>query len=170
MPVGQRSLANLVARYRTVTESPPTRSLERLKAWSTIWCWQARLAVHEAELDAVRRAEQARLVAEQARDNAKMLQQVGAGALGICALALNRYVDRASGELRGPVPLHTLPSLMNSGAQLIQASTGQPANGAPAGERSLDDVLCIAPEQTRATILQGLRALADFQERSGGAS
>jgi hypothetical protein len=90
MPVGQRSLANLVARYRTTTESPPTRSLERLKCWSQVFCWQARLAAHEAEIDFARRQEQVRQVEAQVRENSKLMQ--------LCSAALS--IGESSGKRR----------------------------------------------------------------------
>jgi hypothetical protein len=155
-----------VEKYRTATESPPTRSLERLKFWSTVWGWQARLAVRDAEIEAAKRHEALRQAEAQARANATLMSHVGAGALGVVALALDRYVDRASGDLRAPVPLHALPGLMTSGAQLIQLSAGQPTSIVGTGERTLEDVLRIAPEDTRARILQGLRDLHEFQERN----
>ena len=55
---------------------------------------------------------------------------------------------------------------MNSGASLLGLATGLPAGRDQAGERSLEDVLRIGPEQTKATILAGLRALHDWQERN----
>jgi hypothetical protein len=159
-------LSKLLEKYRTSTEDPPTRNLSRLKWWSQVWGWQSRLAVRDAEIEAAKRHEALRQAEAQACANAPLMTQVGQGALGIVALALDRYVDRASGDLRAPVPLHTLPGLMTSGAQLIQLSAGQPTSVVGTGERTLEDILRIAPDETRARILQGLRALHEFQERT----
>jgi hypothetical protein len=79
-----------------------------------------------AALQRRRRQEQARQVRAQAAANAKMMQSVGSGALGVVALALNRYVDPGTGPLLQSVPLRDLPGLMKAGAELIQLSTGQP--------------------------------------------
>src|SRR5919204_6226516 len=86
-----RSLPKLLEKYRTSTEDPPTRNLSRLKFWSQVWNWQARVALWESELDYARRQEHLRQTQEQARQNAALMQAVGSGALGIATLALNTY-------------------------------------------------------------------------------
>jgi hypothetical protein len=82
--------------------------------------------IHSAALERRRRQEQARQVQAQAAAHATMMQSVGSGALGVVALALNRYVDPGTGQLLQSVPLRDLPGLMKAGAELIQLSTGQP--------------------------------------------
>jgi hypothetical protein len=129
MPPGTRSLTKLITRYRSrsaTEEPPPTRRLDTLKYWSQVFCWQARCAAHDAEMDYARKAEMRAQVEQQARENAKLMQQVGSGALAIVAVALNRIVDPQTGEVRQPVAAHDLPPLMKAGAELIQLATGGP--------------------------------------------
>jgi hypothetical protein len=81
LPPGQRSLSKLAERYRTITETPPTRSLQQLKEWSAAFAWQARCAVHDAEQDARRQAEMQRQIEARARQDAELLHSVGAARL-----------------------------------------------------------------------------------------
>ena len=74
MPPGERSLANLIARYRSrsaAEEPPPTRRVDTLKTWSAVHNWQARLALWEAELERARRQETLRQTEAQAAENAR---------------------------------------------------------------------------------------------------
>jgi hypothetical protein len=52
-----RSLPKLARKYKQSTKTVPTKQLSRLKIWSTRFKWQARLAQHQANAQAVRQAE-----------------------------------------------------------------------------------------------------------------
>ena len=168
-----RSLPKLLEKYRTSTDDRPTRNLSRLKFWSQVWNWQARVAIWESELDYARCQEQLRQVERQAAENARVMQAVGSGALGIASLALNRYVDSQSGALVEPIPLRDLPQLMRAGAELIQLAVGSPTSIVTnTGDTTqLERCLREADAQTRAAVLNGLRAALAWHERTkqGGA-
>lgn len=172
MPPGTRSLTNLITRYRSrsaTEEPPPTRRLDTLKYWSQVFCWQARCAAHDAEMDYARKAEMRAQVKQQARENAKLMQQVGSGALAIVAVALNRIVDPQTGEVRQPVAAHDLPPLMKAGAELIQLATGGPTVVLGQGDSvQLEKVLRDCDDSTRQAILTGMRAALQWQERNAG--
>jgi hypothetical protein len=178
MPPGERGIDRLAAQFKEQkrrhqsdpegTPPPPTTNPATLRLWSSQFHWQARLAVEAAELDAARRAEQRRAVEQQARENALLQQQVGAGALGICALALNDVVDPASGAIRHPVPVAALPQLMRAGAELLQLSTLSPTQIIGGDQTSLETILRESDDQTRQAIVNGLRAALAWKERHGG--
>jgi hypothetical protein len=151
---------------------PPTRRLDTLKTWSAIHNWQARLTVWESELEHARRQEALRQAEAKAAENARVMQSVGAGALGVAALALNTYVDARTGELRQPIPLRDLPQLMCAGAELIQLAVGSPTSIVSTQDSTqLERCLREADEQIRAAVLNGLRAALAWHEQTkqGGA-
>jgi hypothetical protein len=162
-----RSLPKLLEKYRTSTEDPPTRNLSRLKFWSQVWNWQARVALWESELDYARRQEHLRQTQEQARQNAALMQAVGSGALGIATLALNTYVDARTGELRQAIPLRDLPQLMRAGAELIQLAVGSPTSIVSTQDSTqLERCLRESDPHTREVVLRGLRAALEWTERN----
>src|SRR5919201_4204214 len=65
------------------TPMPPTTSRHMLEEWSACFGWQERLRREQAETEAARRAEMIRQTEAQARQNAALMQQVGAGALAL---------------------------------------------------------------------------------------
>jgi hypothetical protein len=150
---------------------PPTTSFKMLAEWCTAFHWTARVAAWEAEVDYARRAEALRQAEAQARQNAQLLQQVGQGALGVAALALNRYVNSETGELTEPLEARDLPRLMDAGATLLQLATHSPTTIVQTQDSTqLERILREAPDDVRTVVLRGLRAALDWQERSGGAS
>jgi hypothetical protein len=155
------------------TPMPPTTSKQMLEEWSACFGWVGRVAAWEAEVDFACRQEQLRQTQEQARQNAALLQQVGAGSLSIAALTLNQYVDARTGELLQPIPLRDLPQLMRAGAELIQLAVGSPTSiFTNTGDTTqLERCLRESDEQTRAAVLNGLRAALAWHERTkqGGA-
>ena len=171
MPPGTRSLTNLITRYRSrsaTEEPPPTRRLDTLKYWSQVFCWQARCAAHDAEMDYARTAEMRAQVEQHARDNARLLQQVGQGALALAALTLNDLIDSKTGALRRPLEPRDLPPLMKSGAELLALACGTPTRIVSTQDTAaLEHCLRLAPEDTRRLVLQGLRALHDWQQERG---
>ena len=168
MPPGERSLANLIARYRSrsaAEELPPPRRLDTLKTWSAVHNWQTRLTVWESELEQARRQEALRQAEAQAAENARVMQSVGAGALGVAALALNTYIKSSTGELLQTVPLRDLPGLMRAGAELIQLSVGAPTHIIAGDSTQVERCLREADPQTREVVLRGLRAALEWQQR-----
>jgi hypothetical protein len=154
------------------TPMPPTTSRHMLEEWSACFGWVGRAALHDAELDHARREEQARQVQAQAAANVQLLQTVAQGSLSVAALALNTYVDARTGELRQPIPLRDLPQLMRAGAELIQLAVGSPTSIVSTQDSTqLERCLREADEQTRAALLNGLRAALTWHERTkqGGA-
>jgi hypothetical protein len=153
---------------------PPTVSFKMLAEWCTAFNWVAYCAVHDAEMDAIRRAEQARLVAEQARQNSQTMQAVGAGALGVVAVALGQFVDGRTGALKQDVPLRDIPHLMRAGAELVALATGSPTTIVGDGQTvALEKILRECEEETRTAILRGMRAALEWRERmerGGGAA
>jgi hypothetical protein len=171
MPPGERSLANLIARYRSrsaAEEPPPTRRLDTLKTWSAVHNWQARLALWEAELEHARRQEALRQAEAQIRENSQLMQQVGAASLGVAALALNTYINRSTGALLQTVPLRDLPGLMRAGAELIQLSVGGPTHIIASDSTQVERCLREADPQTREVVLRGLRTALEWQQRHSG--
>ena len=173
LPPGERSLTKLVEKYRTATESPPTRSLERLKFWSQVWGWQARLAVRDAEIEAAKRQEQIRQAEAQVCENNRLMQQVGQGSLALAACALNAMVDNTTGELKRPVEPRDLPQLMRAGGELLALATGAPTQIIGSGDATqLERCLRESDPETRQAVINGLRAALCWQERhkqGGGA-
>jgi hypothetical protein len=170
MPPGERSLANLIARYRSrsaAEEPPPTRRVDTLKTWSAVHNWQARLTVWESELEHARRQEALRQAEAQVRENSQLMQQVGAGSLSIAALALNQYVDARTGELLQPIPLRDVPQLMRAGAELIQLAVGSPTSIVSTQDGTqLERCLRESDPHTREVVLHGLRAALAWIERN----
>jgi hypothetical protein len=150
------------------TPMPPTTSKQMLEEWSACFGWVARAAVHDAEIDHARRAEQIRQTEQQARENARLQQQVGAGALGVCALALSRLIDSDTGELVEMVPVRDLPQLMRSGAELLGLATGSPTQIIASQQDSTQLERCLreSDPETREAVLRGLRAALAWTERN----
>jgi hypothetical protein len=65
------------------TPMPPTTSKQMLEEWSACFGWVARAAVHDAEIDHARRAEQIRQTEQQVRETARLQQQVARRTLGV---------------------------------------------------------------------------------------
>jgi hypothetical protein len=173
MPPGTRSLTNLIGRYRgrsAAEEPPPTRRLDTLKYWSQAFHWVARIAAYDAEMDFARKQEALRQAEQQARENSKLLQQVGQGSLALCALSLQDLVDQQTGELRHEVDIRDVCGLMRSGAELLQLAFGAPtqivANTTDATQ--IERCLRESDPQTREVVLRGLRAALEWQQRQGG--
>jgi hypothetical protein len=177
-PPGQRSLERLCQRFKEqaalhqtdpTIPPPPTTDINTLKLWSARWGWVARCAAHDAEMDSARKAEMRAQVEQHARDNARLLQQVGQGALALAALTLNDVIDSKTGALRRPLEPRDLPPLMKSGAELLALACGTPTHIVSAQDNaSLEHCLRLAPEDTRRLVLQGLRAALEWQQRHGG--
>jgi hypothetical protein len=179
-PPGARSLDKLAAQFKEQrrryqsdpegTPPPPTTNPATLRRWSSEFHWVARCAAYDAELDAIRRAEQRALVERQARENATLFTQVGQGALGVAALALNRYVHASTGELLEPLEPRDLPRLMEAGAQLLQLSTGAPTQivSNQADSTQLEHVLRHADADTKQAVINGLKAALRWQQEHGG--
>lgn len=79
------------------TPMPPTTSKHMLEEWSACFGWVGRAALYDGELDDARRQEQLRQTQDQARENAQLMQSVGAGSLAVCSVALNRLVESQTG-------------------------------------------------------------------------
>jgi hypothetical protein len=105
---------------------------------------------------------------QQARENARLQQQVGAGALGVCALALSRLIDSDTGALVEMVPARDLPQLMRSGAELLGLATGSPTQiiASPQDSTQLERCLRESDPETREAVLRGLRAALAWTERN----
>jgi hypothetical protein len=170
MPPGERSLSKLVERYHRSTESPPTRSLARLKFWSQVFCWQARLAVHEVELEAIRREEQTRLAREQAKEDVALAHAVGSGGLGVAAVALNQLIA-ADGTVRRDVGPRELGPLIRACLQCLSWAHGSTSDAtSDAGDPAamVERLLHQAPDDTKSRVIQGLRTLYDWNEQHQG--
>ena len=150
------------------TPMPPTTSKHMLEEWSACFGWVGRAALHDAELDHARRAEQIRQTEQQARENARLQQQVGAGALGVCALALSRLINSETGELVEMVPARDLLQLMRSGAELLGLATGSPTQIIASQQDSTQLERCLreSDPETREAVLRGLRAALAWTERN----
>lgn len=59
-----RSLDKLCERYQTATEAPPTKRLKTLKGWSSAYGWVERAGLYDAQQEAAKTAEIARLRTE----------------------------------------------------------------------------------------------------------
>lgn len=127
----------------------------------------ARVAAWEAELDYARRAEQRAQVERQARENAQLLQQVGSGALALCALTLNDMIDSTTGELKRDVEVRDLCGLMKAGSDLLALATGSPTQIVGTGDNvALERILRDADPETKQAVINGLRAALAWQERT----
>jgi hypothetical protein len=148
------------------TPMPPTTSRYMLEEWSACFGWQERLRREQAEAEAARRGEMIRQTEAQVRQNAALMQQVGAGALALAAAMLNRIVDPKTGALRQHVAVRDLSQLMRVGAELVLLSTAQPTSILVTGDQTaLETVLREADEGTKQRVLEGLRAALAWHER-----
>jgi hypothetical protein len=154
----------VVERYRRATESPPTRWLERLKCWSTSFHWQARLALHEAELERARQEELQRLAREQARQDSRLLHGVGEGALATAAVLLADLVDPATGAPKRPAQARDIQALARAGIDCLHAATGTGDAEAADPNAVLREALNGAPADIRGTILRAIRSLTEWRE------
>lgn len=108
---------------------PPTVNRDSLRRWSVQFHWQARLAVRDAEQEEIRRQEMARQIEAQAREDAKLLHTVGAGALGVAATMLNTLVDSQTGQIKVPVRARDVPAIAKCGIDCLAAASGTPLDG-----------------------------------------
>jgi hypothetical protein len=141
-----------------------------LAEWSAAFHWQARLLTWQAEQDYARKAEMIRQTEKQARQNAELMQNVGGGALSLCVLFINSLIDDKTGGLKAGVEMapRDLPRIMQAGAELVQLATDRPTSIVQMGDATeLERVLREAPEDTRATVLRGMRAALEWREKSG---
>jgi hypothetical protein len=95
-------------------------AVARQLRWQAVRIEDADLAVDEGlqhlviaavDEEALRQAEQ------QARENSRLMQTVGAGALSLAAMALNDMIDSTTGELKRPLEPRDMPALMRVGAR-----------------------------------------------------
>jgi hypothetical protein len=118
-------------------------------------------------MDFARKQEALRQAEQQARENSKLLQQVGQGSLALCALSLQDLVDQQTGALRHEVDIRDLCGLMKAGGELLQLATGQPtsivANTTDATQ--IERCLRHSDPETREIVLRGLRAALEWTER-----
>jgi hypothetical protein len=106
-------------------------AVARQLRWQAVRIEDADLAVDEGlqhlviaavDEEALRQAEQ------QARENSRLMQTVGAGALSLAAMTLNDMIDSTTGELKRPLEPRDMPALMRVGAELVQLSIGAPTH------------------------------------------
>jgi hypothetical protein len=156
------------------TPLPPTTSHETLLEWSAAFDWQARIVDWEREAERARKQELLRQIERQARATAQLMQQVGQGALGVVAMGLNAFVDEDTGALKGRLTARDLAILMRASAEVLQLAQGQPINLTQTDDLTvLETTLREGDEETRKTVLRGLWALWDWQNRhdlAGGQS
>lgn len=148
---------------------PPSTNLDTLKGWSARWLWQARIAAWQAEQDYTRRQEMLKQAQAQARQNAQLMQSVGAGALGVCIAFLNSMVDPKTGQVIGDVSPRDVPPLMKAGAELLQLSTGNPTAIIQSGMDTvqLEGILRECDDDTRKQITDGMKAALAWEVKQG---
>jgi hypothetical protein len=158
------------ALHRTNPEipPPPTTNVDSLKLWSVQWAWVARIALWEREQEAIRVEELRRQTEVQARDDAKLLHSVGAGALGVAALVLNDLVDPATGTLKRPVQPRDLAPIAKVGIDCLAAAGGASPDGAGDPRAALAALMEHAPEDVRQRVLAGMRSLCEWSEQHKG--
>jgi hypothetical protein len=131
------------------------------------WCWQARLAVEEAQAEQSRRAELHRLAQEQARQDAQLLHTVGTGSFGAAAVLLNDLIDAKTGLPKRPAQARDVQPLVRVGIECLAAASGTELDGAdPNG--GLRKALEEAPTDVRQVVLTALHALSQWREATEG--
>jgi hypothetical protein len=138
-----------------------------LEEWSASFGWVGRAAVHDAEVDYTRKQEMARQVEAQAREDARLLHSIGAGALGAAATLINDLIDPTTGAPKRPASARDVQPLVRAGIACLVAACGTSPEGTNPNA-GLHKGLDHAPADVRPHVLTALRALSEWRESSEG--
>ena len=156
-----RSLSNLLERYRTATEPPPSRRIKTLKDWSRHFGWVERAGTYDDWQVRLKSAEKIKAIEEQAQREITAGQALMASGERVVRELIKRIADGRLeeadwGELKEMWPI-ARQSLVE-GSKLVRLGVGEPTE-------IQKHILAMGPDELLEFIRRGVAGLGPEEKK-----